>query len=647
MSIEADNNSIRVIGNNVTGIAFYDDDRTLRHEIYLKADNTLNISGTLAATYSTSVPDTSGGFDVNAQHTWTGKQTFMETTIAQDIVPHTTDAHDLGAAGKLWRKVYASEFETTLFAANTITVSGARQIWGHGAGTLAAYLSATADTADFGMAMTEGDFVEMRGYGQVEYFEVGANVAGTVYKIGADASGARDLDGSGANVWPAGTPFLVLGASGDGRVEVDASGPRISILEQGATYDANTEYVRIGNMRALFGTGANDRWGFGVGDYASGNYLSYNAETADKFLIRVGDSAVQLGEDGVSISTGTGIVNGIHWYGALGESAWIRTYDTDEGSGVADVSNLILAAPYDAEGSYLSGRVMLIASTGGAPNYCYFGADPKSYGGAVVRGDYADLRIGGGLYVGATNVDPAADWIYADGGLFIGDTACADTTIGAVINQGANDDAILVLKSSDVSHAITSQAEADTYARFQKAEATSGGLNIQGFKDAHGAAGYAVNINGKLGEAADTTKSTSGIGVVTINAQVTDGSDGVQAVGADGNLLAIRTHTTTRFIFDAEGSAHGDVEWTTFDEHDDAALLTNLETTLTDWQRNPVKAEFGQWLTEEAAQLEALGIVHFDRDNPGHAMVNTTRLSMLLVGALRQMSTRLNALEAQ
>ena len=52
MSIEADNNSIRVIGNNVTGIAFYDDDRTLRHEIYLKADNTLNISGTLAATYT-------------------------------------------------------------------------------------------------------------------------------------------------------------------------------------------------------------------------------------------------------------------------------------------------------------------------------------------------------------------------------------------------------------------------------------------------------------------------------------------------------------------------------------------------------------------------------------------------------------------
>jgi hypothetical protein len=632
MSIEADNNSIRVIGNNVTGIAFYDDDRTLRHEIYLKADNTLNISGTLAATYSTSVPATSGGFDVGAHHTWTGQQTFMATMRAQDIVPQTADAYDLGAAGNLWRKVYASEFETTLFAANTITVSGARQVWGHNAGTLAAQLSATADTADFGMAMTAGDFVEMRGYGQVEYLEVGANVAGTVYKIGADASGARDLDGSGANIWPAGTPFLVLGASGDGRVEIDASGPRISIYEQGATYDANTETVRIGNMRALFGTGANDRWGIGIGDYAGGNYLSYNAETADTFVLSAGGGNTKIDSGGITLYASSDAptsrrinLNYLDSGTSYGVGSLFGTYDDTDPE---DEAYVWVVAQHTTDDPWTHPRVIVVAYDFETSEQAYVEVVTYSFEHVLLG---PEVTIDEGLYVGGEH--SAA--------------ACADLTRGIVIDQSGADDAALVLKSSDVSHAMTAQAEADTYARFQKAEATSGGLTIAGYKDADGLAGLALNLNGRLGEAADTTKSTAGIGVIALNAQITDGSDGVTNVGADGNLVVIRNGTTARFIFDAEGSAHADVEYVAFDDYDDVGLLDSLETTLMDWQRNPVKAEFGQWLSDEAAQLEALGIVHFDRDNPGHAMVNTTRLSMLLVGALRQMSARLNELEAQ
>ena len=41
------------------------------------------------------------------------------------------------------------------------------------------------------------------------------------------------------------------------------------------------------------------------------------------------------------------------------------------------------------------------------------------------------------------------------------------------------------------------------------------------------------------------------------------------------------------------------------------------------------------------------GVVHFDRERPGHAMLNTTRLSMLLVGALRQIGARVESLEAR
>jgi len=108
--------------------------------------------------------------------------------------------------------------------------------------------------------------------------------------------------------------------------------------------------------------------------------------------------------------------------------------------------------------------------------------------------------------------------------------------------------------------------------------------------------------------------------------------------GADANLVVIRNNATTRFIFDAEGSAHADVEWTTFDEYDDIALLADFETAMM-IQRDPIKANFARFLQYNRQDLESAGIVHFGEH--GHAMVNFTRLNMLLVGAIQQIAMRL------
>lgn len=43
------------------------------------------------------------------------------------------------------------------------------------------------------------------------------------------------------------------------------------------------------------------------------------------------------------------------------------------------------------------------------------------------------------------------------------------------------------------------------------------------------------------------------------------GSGGTN-IGADGNLVVIRNNSTARFIFDAEGSGHADVEWVAFSD---------------------------------------------------------------------------------
>ena len=64
--------------------------------------------------------------------------------------------------------------------------------------------------------------------------QVGALVSGTTYNVTRDL--ARHVT---YPAWADGTPYAVLGVSGDGRIEFNAyDTPRISIITQGATYNA-------------------------------------------------------------------------------------------------------------------------------------------------------------------------------------------------------------------------------------------------------------------------------------------------------------------------------------------------------------------------------------------------------------------------
>jgi len=153
----------------------------------------------------------------------------------------------------------------------------------------------------------------------------------------------------------------------------------------------------------------------------------------------------------------------------------------------------------------------------------------------------------------------------------MGDDANANMTVGLTINQAGNDDEILALKSSDVAHGITAQSETDTYGSFKKISATLGGLKVVGLAD--GAGDVGLSLNGYV-QGVNTAKSTSAVGAVGINVGVNTGSD-VAALGSDTNLVVIQNLGTTRFVFDAEGSGHADVEWTTFS---DSRLKTNVDT---------------------------------------------------------------------
>lgn len=231
---------------------------------------------------------------------------------------------------------------------------------------------------------------------------------------------------------------------------------------------------------------------------------------------------------------------------------------------------------------------------------------------------------------------------------FLSDVDSFDITIGAggvIVDQGANDTHILTFLSSDVAHGITDEVATSIYGAFRKTDGASGGLDVRGFKDADGSAGNALRLRGHLGEAADTTKSTAALGVIDLDASIKSGT-AIAAVGANGNLVVVRSNATCRFILDADGDSHQDVgtAWTNFDTHNDLELLNLFSAHLTR-PDDPLRDNFSAWMAQSRDVLESLRLVTFNDD--GHHFVNWSRMHMLEIGALRQIGEHLDTLTNQ
>ena len=154
------------------------------------------------------------------------------------------------------------------------------------------------------------------------------------------------------------------------------------------------------------------------------------------------------------------------------------------------------------------------------------------------------------------------------GGLFLNESANANQSLGITVNQGGHDDEIFALKSSDVNHGMSTDAEVDTFFTLAKHSGAEGGVKQTGFSEAT----VCHNIIGK-GTTDNTAKSTSARGCIELTSTKKTGTS-QGAPGSDSNIVVITANNTARFIFDAEGSGHADVEWTTFS---DERLKKNVE----------------------------------------------------------------------
>jgi hypothetical protein len=223
----------------------------------------------------------------------------------------------------------------------------------------------------------------------------------------------------------------------------------------------------------------------------------------------------------------------------------------------------------------------------------------------------------------------------------INETANANMTTGLTINQGTNDDEIFALKSSDVGHGMTVQAETDTYFEARKISATLGGSRLSAYSET--GQNYSMMLRG-IATDETATRTTSGQAPVVLMAGLKSTTTAT-AISADQNLVVISNFGTTRFIFDSDGDSHQDVgtAWTNFDHEEDAMVVRSIGIVMD--PGSIVKSEFDDWNRDHKEDLIRTGLI--PRLTPEQLaageqpLMNTTQLARLHNGAIWQNHERI------
>lgn len=215
------------------------------------------------------------------------------------------------------------------------------------------------------------------------------------------------------------------------------------------------------------------------------------------------------------------------------------------------------------------------------------------------------------------------------GNFYIGDTANTKMTQGLTINQGANDDEILALKSSDVAHGMTDLVETDTYGLFRKATADGGGLMATGI----GEGSLGIMMRG-YATSCDTTKTVAATAAHTVIAYKKSNSS-VGNVDADANVWCAKAmrggSEEAVVIIDEDGDIYYDgAAPANYDEYNDPVACHDVARHLYNMKR-PIKEQLTDFIEYNREDLVAMGVI-----SDGN-FVSTKNMTALILGAISQL----------
>jgi len=313
-----------------------------------------------------------------------------------------------------------------------------------------------------------------------------------------------------------------------------------------------------------------------VGDIAS--YIEfYTSDIAglEREVARIHSTGrLQLNEDGLTLANSAATVSGtLRWSGSDFEgydgSDWLSLtasggggggeWSTDPNGIYYDSGNVGIGTNSDASDLLtVSGTSTFIGNLTVDANAIVIIANQDAAASLYLYADEFDDNADGWRVWSATDNNfkissyATGSWvdrfqINTDGTVYVGDSTNTDMTIGLTINQGANDDQILALKSSDIAHGITGITETDTYFYAKKLNADSGGAALVGLSE--------INLGlifGGILTTDDTTKTTGSHGAIILDGAKKSGT-GTTSIGTDGNIVAMKNNWSTCWILDAEG----------------------------------------------------------------------------------------------
>ena len=326
----------------------------------------------------------------------------------------------------------------------------------------------------------------------------------------------------------------------------------------------------------------------------------------------------------------------LHANGGTSETITLHSdQGTSKTEGAASIELLSDVGGIELKSGLNASQAIHLIADGGTSETILIRADQGTSANAI----YLQADAGGMKFEAASDII-----LGTDAKLYLNETADGDITTGISINQGAADDDVMSLKSSDVDHPMTGVAETDTYGQFAKVIGASGGLKISGYSDL----GYfATSIRAYAGAAPNEVHTASGLGIINLDTFMTDGSTGTTAPSGNDNILAVTTTgASAKFIIDADGDIFYDGSAAAYDGEDDISLLRAVQKAVA--PDKVVSQEFDKFLTANEDDLVALGILGGKRQgvpDEDRGLVCLTKLTQLLTGAAVQLYGQLTEKE--
>ncbi len=252
-----------------------------------------------------------------------------------------------------------------------------------------------------------------------------------------------------------------------------------------------------------------------------------------------------------------------------------------------------------------------LSATGTAGSGNFLRGDNSWQSAGIALANDGAYRVVTGTGSGGLNGE--ANLLFDGNKFFLNDTSAAYLVTGLCINQGAADNEIFELKSSDVAHGVTDEAETDTYFVARKTSSIEGGILMRSYTEGDQAFIFHATCTNDL--SGDTAASNGHFHITCFKKSGT----GLAGHSTSSNLFVVENNTATQLILKGNGELHlTNTTIAAIDTEDDAMLIRQLDLVgHKDKEISPagiIETQWDNFIEKNDAKLKEIGVLSSEND---------------------------------